>query len=356
MDRGSKSESEGDGCDGEENEGGGEEEDQSNGEEKDREEKEAGKKMRTTGTKTMERGSDKEGGRRTRTARARTRDSGEEDESSGEEDESSGEEDEDSQDEDVGIKSFMYRYLSDFYFRSLQVSMISYIDYVVVVVVVVVVDSHFQRIVLCLCLCVFSSHLFWTSSSLDVPAGVTHDFSSTFLLRCMLLFFSREGFSCSFPSSTVKSNLEFCVLTIESFSTSWAFYFYFIFIFLARRNPSYLATEETTATQQVSHRSFKCQSGTWSQRSTKVNGSHHGDNPLFRPTGIQIASKSYATLQAMVPTNVKTVHQTSLLHIENSLNHGFVFWLVWLSLVHYFPLQYRVACSTNVSSVHCRGL
>ena len=23
------------------------------------------------------------------------------------------------------------------------------------------------------CLCVFSSHLFWTSSSLDVPAGVT---------------------------------------------------------------------------------------------------------------------------------------------------------------------------------------
>ncbi|CAM9982097.1 unnamed protein product, partial [Ascophyllum nodosum] len=23
-----------------------------------------------------------------------------------------------------------------------------------------------------------------------------------------------------------------------------------------------------------------CQSGTWSQRGTKVNGSHHGDNPL----------------------------------------------------------------------------
>ena len=28
------------------------------------------------------------------------------------------------------------------------------------------------------------------------------------------------------------------------------------------------------------------QSGTWSQRGTKVNGSHHGDNPLLRPTGI----------------------------------------------------------------------
>ena len=45
-----------------------------------------------------------------------------------------------------------------------------------------------------------------------------------------------------------------------------------------------------------------CQSGTWSQRGTKVNRSHHGDNPLLRPTG---------TLQAMAPTNIKTVHQTS---------------------------------------------
>ena len=57
----------------------------------------------------------------------------------------------------------------------------------------------------CVC-CVFSSHSFWTSGSLDVPAGVTQDFSSTFLLRCVPSFFSREGFSRSFPSSTVKSN------------------------------------------------------------------------------------------------------------------------------------------------------
>ena len=35
-----------------------------------------------------------------------------------------------------------------------------------------------------------------------------------------------------------------------------------------------------------------CQSGTRSQRGTKVDGSHHGDNPLLRPTGIQIATKS----------------------------------------------------------------
>ena len=81
-----------------------------------------------------------------------------------------------------------------------------------------------------------------------------------------------------------------------------------------------LATEETTVTQQVSHRPVKCQSHLWSQRGTEVNGSHHGDNPLLRPTGIQIATKSYATLQAMAPTNIKTVHQTSLLHIESSLD------------------------------------
>ena len=81
-----------------------------------------------------------------------------------------------------------------------------------------------------------------------------------------------------------------------------------------------LATEETTVTQQVSPRPIKCQSRLWSQRGTKVNGSHHGDNPLLRPTGIQIATKSYAALQAMAPTNIKTVHQTSLLHIESNLD------------------------------------
>ena len=54
------------------------------------------------------------------------------------------------------------------------------------------------------------------------------------------------------------------------------------------------------------------------QSGTKFNGSHHGDNPPLRLTGIQIATKSYATLQAMTPTNIKTDHQTSLLHIESS--------------------------------------
>ena len=75
-----------------------------------------------------------------------------------------------------------------------------------------------------------------------------------------------------------------------------------------------LATEETTVTQQVSHRLIKRQSRLWSQSGTKVNGSHDGDNPLLRPSGIQIATMSYAALQAMAPTNIKTVHQTSADH------------------------------------------
>ena len=35
-----------------------------------------------------------------------------------------------------------------------------------------------------------------------------------------------------------------------------------------------------------------CQSGTWSKRVTEVNGSHRGDNPLLKPTWIQIATKA----------------------------------------------------------------
>ena len=71
---------------------------------------------------------------------------------------------------------------------------------------------------MCVCVCVFSSHSFWRSSSLDVPAGVTQEEGHTGFLIHLLsavraLIISREGFSHSFPSSTVKSNL-FCVLTI----------------------------------------------------------------------------------------------------------------------------------------------
>ena len=47
-------------------------------------------------------------------------------------------------------------------------------------------ETENMRMLQYVCVCfVFSSHSFWTSSSLDVPAGVTQDFSSTFFLRCV---------------------------------------------------------------------------------------------------------------------------------------------------------------------------
>ena len=70
--------------------------------------------------------------------------------------------------------------------------------------------------VLCV-LCVFSSHSFWTSSSLVVPAGVTQEEDHTgFLIHLLsavraLIFLARriQPFL-----SLVDSEVEFCVLTI----------------------------------------------------------------------------------------------------------------------------------------------
>ena len=66
------------------------------------------------------------------------------------------------------------------------------------------------------CVSEFSSHPFWTSSSLDVPAGVSQEEGHTgFLIHLLSAvrdapqFFSREGVSHSFPSSTVKSNFVY---------------------------------------------------------------------------------------------------------------------------------------------------
>ena len=52
--------------------------------------------------------------------------------------------------------------------------------------------------VMCVCVCVFSSHSFWTSSSLDVPAGVTQEEGHTgFLIHLLsavraLIFLARR--------------------------------------------------------------------------------------------------------------------------------------------------------------------
>ena len=65
--------------------------------------------------------------------------------------------------------------------------------------------------------CVFSSHLFWTTSSLDVPAGVTQEEGHTgFLIHLSsamraLIFLARsiQPFLC-----LVDREVEFCVPTI----------------------------------------------------------------------------------------------------------------------------------------------
>ena len=67
-----------------------------------------------------------------------------------------------------------------------------------------------------LCVYVFSSHSFWTSSSLDVPAGVTQEEGHTgFLIHLLsavraLIFVARriQPFL-----SLVDREVEFCVLT-----------------------------------------------------------------------------------------------------------------------------------------------
>ena len=70
---------------------------------------------------------------------------------------------------------------------------------------------------MCVCVCVFSSHLFWTSRSLDVPAGVTQEEGHTgFFIHLpsavhALIFLARR-----IPPflSLVDREVEFCVLAI----------------------------------------------------------------------------------------------------------------------------------------------
>ena len=70
----------------------------------------------------------------------------------------------------------------------------------------------------CVCVCVvFYSRSFWTSSSLDVPAGVTQEEGHTgFLIHLLsavhaLIFLARRIQSFL---SLVDREVEFCVLTI----------------------------------------------------------------------------------------------------------------------------------------------
>ena len=68
----------------------------------------------------------------------------------------------------------------------------------------------------CVCVCVYIIPFILVVRLVDAPyqpgshrrRKVTQDFS-TFLLRCLPSFLSREGYSRPFPSSTVKSNFVY---------------------------------------------------------------------------------------------------------------------------------------------------
>ena len=76
---------------------------------------------------------------------------------------------------------------------------------------------HTRTVVPVVCLCVFSSHPFWTSSSLDVPAGVTQEEGHTgffiHLLSAVRAFIFLARRIQPFLS-LVDREVEFCVLTI----------------------------------------------------------------------------------------------------------------------------------------------
>ena len=88
--------------------------------------------------------------------------------------------------------------------------------------------------------CVFSSHPFWTSSSLDVPAGVTQEEGHTgFLIHLLsavhaLIFLARriQPFL-----SLVDREVEFCVLTNDFNRSPPVGHFYFGFLVFSEKNP-----------------------------------------------------------------------------------------------------------------------
>ena len=85
------------------------------------------------------------------------------------------------------------------------------------IVIVIIIVILLVIVIIIIIVCVFSSHSFWTSSSLDVPAGVTQEEGHTgFLIHLLsavraLIFLARriQPFL-----SLVDREVEFCVLTI----------------------------------------------------------------------------------------------------------------------------------------------
>ena len=117
---------------------------------------------------------------------------------------------------------------------------------------------------------------------------------------------------CSIKTIVVVINITLCA------SSELGLYL-FLFDFIPNIQSIVLAAEETTATQWVSHRPIKCQSRSWSHRGTKVNGSHHGDKPRLKPTGIQIPKNP---CQVQQPNNSHR-KRVGVKTMSLGTNHGF---------------------------------
>ena len=103
-----------------------------------------------------------------------------------------------------------------------------------------IIHDESVKIYLHMCVCVFTSHSFWTSSSLDVPAGVTQEEGHTgFLIHLLsaaraLIFLARR--IQPFPS-LVDCEVEFCVLFNDLIVLHPLGIFILFFSFLVRKIP-----------------------------------------------------------------------------------------------------------------------
>ena len=94
----------------------------------------------------------------------------------------------------------------------------------------------------CVCVCVFSSHSFWTSSSLDVPAGVTQEEGHTGLLIHLLS--AVRALSVTFRKQAISDKLKWACSKRDRALHSYS---YTILPFL----PNILATAFTAAVHQL---------------------------------------------------------------------------------------------------------
>ena len=86
-------------------------------------------------------------------------------------------------------------------------------------------------LIACVCYVCVIIRLILDVRLVDVPTGVTQDFSSTFLHRVLAFIFLARRIEPFL--SLVDRVVEFCVLT---FSTCWSFFFFFFFLFVKKKN------------------------------------------------------------------------------------------------------------------------